>query len=280
MSSRSRTTKTRGRAQKAGGSPIAKLAARLLIWMGLVAALAALLYGSYWGAKRLFFAANPHFTLKHLDIRASGQLTPPEVAALLAAQGIQTDQSNLFGVDLKSVRQTLEGHILIDSASVSRQFPHTLRVAIFERRPLARLGRYHSNLIDAQGTILPPRKDAEALGLPIIAGVRHARKLDSGMQSDDALLLAALRTLVLLATRPSGNYYDVMLLHLDYSSETLKLYLRERPPFRKGSLVLLPSKQIEAALDRLDVVVAERRQAGQQTSFIDATYQTNVPVLP
>src|SRR5580692_6029024 len=47
--------------------------------------------------------------------------------------------ANLIGLDLASVKRNLELVSVIDSVSVERVLPHTLRVRVTERQPIAQV---------------------------------------------------------------------------------------------------------------------------------------------
>lgn len=230
-----------------------------------------------WSA---LFASNPHFTLTNVQVNAVGRLPESEVYELLDECGVSVGGSNVWHMDLCEIRRHLEEHVLIDRATVARRLPGTIMVDIYERQPVAMLKSRPKRLLDDEGCILPPRCDSEATSLPMITGVRAVRDMEPGTKVGDELVLAALRFLRLVATRPEGRFYDLQTIQVDYSSGTLRVHLRPRGTFRRGAEVRIPTKDMETALDRMAVIVREQMKGQEKTGFIDATYEVNVPVKP
>ena len=262
-------------------SKLLRVLARAALWLCAVVLGVALLVGAGFGLHRVLFVNNPHFVLREIQVRTTGQLKPAEVIALLEERGVRAGETNTWSLDLKQLRDHLEKErALVDTATVVRRLPDKLIVSIYEREPRARLKCRPPHLLDEQGYVLPQRHDARSLTLPQVTGIRDGKYLRPGTKTVDEALLGALHFLRLIATRTDGKYYDVAVIQLDYSAPSLLVHLRAREPFRKDAQVIVPVRGMEAALDRAKVIIEDRVRAHQDTDFINATYEINVPVRP
>jgi cell division septal protein FtsQ len=261
---------------------MAKLLARLLVWGGLIIVILATTSGVYLGMRHILFTGNDHFTLRQLDIEVIGHPNDKRIAKLLENYGLRLNQTNLFAVKLAALRDFLlhQQEVPIVDVVLTRRLPETLSLKIFERRPIAQVGRRGSRYLDEDGWVLPQRSPAKGLGLPVITGIRNKRTLKSGTQTEDHTLLAALKLLRELATRANGRLFDISLIQLNYSANSLTLHLHKRGTFREGARVILPIKDLAKGLERVVRIATDRQLAEQTTSFIDATYETNVPTKP
>jgi len=264
-----------GKAREIGG-----LLTRVVVWSVVAAAFVAAVVGLVYALWLALFAANSHFTLRSIEANATGQMRESEIIELAREFGAEPDAANLFELDVQELRECFEAQIAVDRATVTRRLPDTLIITVYEREPMAQFLRRGRQLLDAEGWFLPPRRNLRSLNLPIVTGVRDAKQLAERPKATDEMLLAALRFLRLLAVRPDGKHYDVSTIQLDYSHPSLTVHLRAKGTFRKGARVVVPVKDMDAALDRMAVIVQERTKARQKTGFIDATYKVNVPVRP
>ena len=271
----------RGSRRQAKRSRALHTAGRWFAWSLLGTVVLAALWGAGYGLRRVFFLDNAHFTVEHIQPQVYGRLTPADVVKKLDEIGIKRGQTNLFAVDLEHVRQELEDwHVLVQRAVVSRRLPDRLVVEIYERQPVAQLTAPRGKLIDDEGRILPPRRNAQVSLLPIITGIPGIGSARVGTVLEGDLVSSALYFLELLDTQPYGKYLQVNLIQLDRAEGALKVFVRERDPFREGACIILPAEPeaMQKALQRVSVIVRNRLKARQQTGFIDATYETNVPV--
>ncbi|OGV67833.1 MAG: hypothetical protein A3K19_28630 [Lentisphaerae bacterium RIFOXYB12_FULL_65_16] len=254
---------------------------RILIWSVIAIGGAAALVGCGFGLQSTLFTCNPYFTVRHIDVTATGDMRESEIQGLLRAAGVQIGVSNLFAVDVRKLLKTLESQPAVQRAAVVRRLPGTLGVSVFERQPIAQFRRRGRLLLDPNGWFLPARFDARSLSLPVITGVKSESAAGGKVaRLTDNIALAALQFLQLIATRPDGIYYDVAIVQLDYSLPSLCVHLRPKYTFRDGARVIVPIEGMEAALNRLAVVVKERTDTRQPTYSIDATYEKNIPVQP
>jgi cell division septal protein FtsQ len=138
-------------------------------WVAVVLGTAfCLVLGSYlawsvgeWALRGLVYE-NKAFALRELDVRTDGVLAVDQIKRWA---GVRLDD-NLLALDLARVKRYLELNPAIESVSIERILPRTLRIRVVEREPIAQiniprpgpdggldLGVFQ---IDAQGYVMLP----------------------------------------------------------------------------------------------------------------------------
>jgi cell division septal protein FtsQ len=169
------------------GSLFAALAGLYLAWRASEWTLNALLY------------ENQAFAIQDIDVQTDGVIAPEQ---LRRWTGVRIGQ-NLLALDLATVRRNLELVSIIESVSLEKILPHTLRLRVIEREPVAQLNipRARTNggfemvpfYLDAEAYVVLPPSPAQFATpppspqidpLPVIVGlsaneVRPGRRLDS-----------------------------------------------------------------------------------------------------
>lgn len=171
---------------------VATLAASLSL--GTVFALYLLWRCGDWGMNR-FIYENQAFAIQKIDIQTDGVISTEQ---LRRWAGVNHEQ-NLFALDLTRVKRDLQLVPAIQRVDVVRVLPHTLKVSVIEREPLARIQDY---LLDGEGYAMLPlepvqRSAAVPVGehFPIITGASPG-ELRAGRQLDAPPVRAALRFLI------------------------------------------------------------------------------------
>lgn len=140
---------------------------------------------------------NKSFAITRVDVQTDGVISPDQ---LRRWSGVRLGQ-NLLALRLEDVKRDLEMQAVIDSVSVERILPGTLRLRITEREPVAQINvpvhkpgggfDLKTYQIDENGYVMlpldprqravPPAQSDEQL--PLILGIRNeaqpGRKLDS-----------------------------------------------------------------------------------------------------
>ncbi|MGE4313945.1 MAG: cell division protein FtsQ/DivIB, partial [Pseudobdellovibrionaceae bacterium] len=96
------------------------------------------------------------------------------------ATAVDVDRNEpLFALDLASIRDRLQADPWIESVTVRRQFPHTLKIDLTERTPLALLRRPDKglSLIDTEGKVITKHPDNRFKELLIVSGQGAAKAL-------------------------------------------------------------------------------------------------------
>ena len=148
--------------------------------LGLYAALLLLLY---FGTDAFYrwSLTSPYFRVRSVIVTGVGHLTRSVVKARLGLKS----SDNLLAIDLDVLREKIESHPWVRSASLSRDLPDTLLVEVMERRPsvaVIPLGGKIRYLMDGEGVILG-EVGAGPQRFPVLRGIeskRASRKLTTG----------------------------------------------------------------------------------------------------
>jgi cell division protein FtsQ len=140
-------------------------AARVVGTASLVAAMALAFIFGYDVATQC-----DHFRLRRLEITGLHALSREEV---LERTGIRSGV-NVLSVNLPLARKHLMAHPLVAGATVSRELPDTLRIAVEEHEPMAVLDLDRRFLLNTRGEIYKEMEDTDPQGLPLIQGLSFA----------------------------------------------------------------------------------------------------------
>ena len=130
----------------------------------------------------IFVYHNPDFAVQSVEVQTDGKISPAEIRRW---SGVRPGV-NLIGLDLAAVKRNLEKVSLIDSVSVERVLPRTLKIRVTEREPVAQINVPRANVggvpgvavyqLDAGGVVMQPLEPREskaltAAVLPVLTGV-------------------------------------------------------------------------------------------------------------
>src|SRR5215469_9275245 len=114
-------------------------ASRVRLATGVFAVVFGTLFGLYlfwrcgqWVLTK-FIYENPDFAIEQIDVQSTGNISEDQ---LRRWSGVRLGQ-NLIALDLAAVKRNLEMASAIDSASVERVLPHTLKIRVAERAAVA-----------------------------------------------------------------------------------------------------------------------------------------------
>jgi len=231
-----------------------------------------------------FVYDNADFAIQQVDVQTDGKIAPDQ---LRRWAGVKPG-ANLIGLDLAAVKRNLELQPLIDSVSVERVLPRTLKIRVTERDPIAQVNVPRGDgangvavsvfQLDADGVVmlpLDPRLCVVPLAqlnseLPVITGV-NVFQLQLGRRVELPSVQAALQLVVAFDKSPMAGLVD--LRHVDVSEP--------------GVLVVTTGQggEIIFGLDHLDLQLRRWREIydlglRQQKSIAvaDLAVANNVPV--
>jgi cell division protein FtsQ len=206
----------------------------------LSAACALLLLSGALGGVRLLRAI-PWFDVQRVEVSGTRLLAPHEV---LARSGIRTGQS--VWDDPASWEASLREHPVIAAARVTRRLPHTLRIRVEEKRPVAYLETGSLQPATGAGEVLPVDPTRAPVDIPIVRGEAGAPADSPGVRR------------LLAETERLGRLDPVLLAEVseiragDAAADVLVLSHRRAEivlPAGVGSVRLL---QLRAVLDDLE----------------------------
>jgi len=151
------------------------------------------IWKSFVFIEKFLFSGNDHFIVRNIIPENSNQWKG-ESAKLSQLLEIEVNKTNIFEVDLKKGRESLQLLADVASVSISRELPDTLRVDIQDRIPRATVvysvftskGRTKDWLpLDINGVVMSKLSaDGRENGLTKIIGCKVKDKIVEGMELD------------------------------------------------------------------------------------------------
>jgi cell division septal protein FtsQ len=237
--------------------------------------------GGDWLLRRLIYE-NPAFAIHHLDVQTDGNIA---LEQLRHWAGVKL-QDNLLALDLARVKRDLELAPMIRSVAIERILPHTLRVRVTEREPIAqfifphiRAAGVHDRgvyLLDGEGYVMlplePNQRSLPALTndhLPVLIGIQPV-DLRPGGQAGSPQVHAALRFIE--AFQYSSMVEVVELKHVDLTSPSVL-----QVTTTQGSEVTFGLDDFGLQLRRWRNVHEYGQRTGKHVAFLDLSVSNNVP---
>jgi cell division septal protein FtsQ len=175
----------------------------------------------------------------------------------------------------------------VQSASVERILPHTLRILVIEREPLAQASLMRPRAgggletvtfqLDAEGYVLLPLEVHQRSGapstpaeqLPVIAGVK-ADELQAGLRIETPQVRAALQLLALFDQSPMAGLVDLQ--RIDVSSpDTLAVTTGQ------GTEVTFGLNNLEQQLRRWRSIYDLGQKSNKAIATLDLAVANNIP---
>jgi len=227
---------------------------------------------------------NKAFAIEEVDVQTDGVIA---VDQLRRWAGVKVGE-NLLALDLARVKRDLEMIPLVQSVSVERIWPHTLRLRITEREPIAQVNvprpRPDGGLelsvyqLDAAGWVMLPLEPRHRAtphnqpddSLPVICGI-NANALQPGGRLAAPQVQAALQLLVAFEQSPMAGRVD--LTRVDVSSpEVLAVTTGQ------GSEVTFGLTDFEQQLRRWHAVIEQAQKVGGAVGTLDLAVTNNIPL--
>jgi hypothetical protein len=238
--------------------------------------------GGSWLLEEFVFR-NPAFAIQHIDIETDGVLPR---AQLRACAGVKVGD-NLLALDLGRIQRDLEYLPWIQNAAVERVRPHTIRIRVIEREPIAQTILFEPPgsdgkprelvfYFDADGHVMLPleahRLEASVFGfdsLPSLTGVAGV-DLHPGHPVEFRQIRAALRLIAEFSRSPMLGVVD--LTTVDLSSPQLLV-----ASTGQGAVITFGVENIEQQLRRWRLVHDYAVRAGKAVASLDLSVSNNVP---
>ena len=225
---------------------------------------------------------NPAFAIHNIDVQTDGVLSLEQVRRWA---GVKL-QDNLLALDLARVRRDLEAIPNIRSAAIERALPHTLRIRISEREPVAQfafpqprgtnLWEKSVYLLSADGFVMLPLEphqkavpNAAPDVLPSLIRL-PPNDLRPGRAVESAQTLAALRLLDVFSRSPMVGLIDLRQIDLSVPN-VLNVSTAQH------SDVLFGLHDLEGQLRRWRAVHEYGQRTGKYVAWMDLSVANNVP---
>jgi cell division protein FtsQ len=235
-----------------------------------------------WGLNRLVYE-NKAFAIQEIDVQTDGVISLDE---LRRWTGVKLG-ANLLALDLARVKRDLELIPLVQSISVERILPRTLRIRVTEREPIAQINvprpRRGGGLeltvyqLDADGYVmvpLDPRHRATLLNqpgdaLPAIGGI-NSSELQPGRRISAPQVQAALRLIIAFEQSPMAGLVD--LRRIDVSSPEVLVVTTGQ-----GSEVTFGLADLEQQLLRWRDIFDLGQNMSKAIGTLDLAVTNNIP---
>ena len=263
---------------------------RLRLGMILFAAIAGPFFGLYlvWRTGEVllnqFVYENSDFAIQNIEVQTDGVIAPEQ---LRRWSGVKAG-ANLIALDLATVKRNLELVSAVDSVSVERVLPRTLKIRVTERDPIAQVNVARAGSaggiavgvfqLAADGVVmqpLDPRLCVVPLAqmneqLPIIAGL-NVFQLQSGRRVELPQVQAALQLIMAFDHSPMAGLVD--LYRLDVSAPGVVIVTT-----RQGSEITFALENLDQQLRRWRGIYDLGLTKNVSIASADLAVANNVPV--
>ncbi len=257
-------------------------AVALAFVFGSVLGVCLVVRGSQWALNQLVYDNNA-FAIQSIEVQTDGVLAPDEIRRW---SGLRPG-ANLLALDLARVKRDLELVSVIESASIERILPHSLRIRVTEREPVAQIvvprprrgGGIDTVLLqlDAQGWVMAPIEPrnranqsataAEPLPVLSLSGV----EVQVGRRIAAPQVQAALQLLLAFERSPMQAVADIK--RLDVSVPDVLTVTTSQ-----GSEIVFGISNFDQQLRRWQLIQEKGQGLGKAISALDLAVSNNVPV--
>jgi len=256
----------------------------LAIAVGTVTGLYTLWRGGEWALDRFIFQ-NDAFAVVEMDIQTDGWLSRDQIRRWTGVK----PGDNLFNIDLARIHRDLELVPVIRSASVERILPHTLRVRVAERAPVAqvkvpefdttgrvRLATYY---LDETGFVMRQVDVDSVMGsigkanadLPKLTGL-NGIEIIACRSNTVPRMLAAVHLLSEFDESPMAGLVDLESIDLSNGDQLVALT-------GQGSHIIFGCDRIDEQFRRWHLVYDLGHGVGRAILSLDLSVSNNAPVL-
>ncbi len=237
---------------------------------------------------------NPFFRLETIEIITDGDSKlKNDVRKYVSHNGAMPYKDLLTQIDIKKLREDLlinneDFATRLSDVAIRRIFPSKLQISVVSRVPVATIayrdsenGKMHTVKVDASGYVLPPDVPAKRKRIPYVVGiVAPNAEFPPGRPTSNLGVKAFLSFLKEVALNENHALYEVQFCRLDkLENHQMTLQLEARGPFKPSATVILPTDDIAAHLERINIVVNLRMEQNQTISYINAKFE-KIPVRP
>ena len=232
-----------------------------------------------------FVYENAEFAIQRVDVQTDGVIAPDQ---LRRWSGVKPG-ANLIALDLASVKRNLEFWPVIDSVSVERVLPRTLKIRVTERKPIAQVNMPRANgpdgvvisvfQLDAAGVVmqpLDPRLSMIPLSqmkddrLPVITGL-NVSQLQPGHCVALPQAQAALQLISAFGHSPMAGLVD--LRRVDVSAPGVIVVTTGQ-----GGEITFGLKNLEQQLLRWRAIYDQARRMNKMIKSADLAVSNNIPI--
>ncbi|MEC7822671.1 MAG: FtsQ-type POTRA domain-containing protein [Candidatus Neomarinimicrobiota bacterium] len=117
-------------------------------------------------------AFNDMFTIKNVEINGVQYFDDSSLASYKS----EIKDNHIMFLDLQSHKDRIESLIYVKDCKISRTFPETINIVIYEREPLVMINSTDLIMLDVDGICLPV-EEYDAISLPILSNFKTNEEL-------------------------------------------------------------------------------------------------------
>ncbi len=255
----------------------------LSVTFALVVVLFVLWRGGEWALDCLVYK-NDAFAIQQIEVQTDGVIAPENIRRW----SLVNPRDNLLTLDLARIKRDLELVPWIQSATIERVLPRTLRLQITEREPVAKVITTQSNSrgdyeqviyqldetgyvmlpLDPRLRIAPPTIQNDSL--PIISGL-NAAELRPGRRVESVQVRAALKLITAFDRSPMVGLAELERINVAIP-EVLEAITSH------ASQITFSLNGFEAQLNRWRLIFDQYQKLGRAIATLDLSIANNVPL--
>ena len=231
-----------------------------------------------------FVYTNPDFAVENFQVQTDGVIAPGQ---LRRWSGVKLGV-NIFALDVAAVKRNLELVSAVKTVSVERSLPHTLKIVVTERDPIAQVNVLRADAsggvgvgvyqLSSDGVLMEPLDPRMCVvpltqantQLPIIAGL-NVYQLQPGRPVEMPQVQAALRLITAFDHSPMAGLVD--LYRLDVSAPGVVMVTT-----KQGSQITFALANLDEQLRRWRGIYDLGLKRNATIATADLAVENNVPV--
>jgi cell division septal protein FtsQ len=259
-------------------------AAKGLVWTMIAAAVLLTFWkGGGMALDRIIYN-NPSFAIRRIEVYTDGVISPEAIRSWAGARLGE----NLPALDLMRIKQNLAAQPFIQSVAIERALPHTLRLRVSEREPVAQTmvmqpkpdGSFDQvvYLFDEEGHVMRPLEArllsqpqaAATDNLPMLLGARVS-DLQPGARVDSPQIRASLSLLLDFERSPMFGLVELRRVNVS-SPEILQATTSQ------GSEITFSLSNFDQQFRRWRAIYDMYEKTGRAVASLDLSIANNLPV--
>jgi len=220
---------------------------------------------SIFGAILFYMQTSPRFDITRIGIRGHALILPEAIVEYLHIQ----PHTNIFQVQLDTLKRKLETMQWVKSAEVYRNFPNKLTITLAEREPFALVKVDELFLVDVDGVVLGALASGSAIRLPIITGDFIE---DIHLEGDNPKLASVFHAIDTLLNSSNSLFQPIRKIQIA-SPENVVIFLDDSLPQIRLSLL-----NIQQGMRRLERIYPEL--SVEHIASVDLRFDKRIIVTP
>jgi cell division protein FtsQ len=207
-----------------------------------------------------YATTSPRFEVQHFIYEPTPHLDDDQLRELLAIEA----GTNILACDLPALSERIAAHPWVAQATVTRNLPDTLEIAVVEHTPAAIVLAERFYLVNSEGEPFKPVERGERGELPVITGIDRKQLADDR----DGAVAEINEALALLRLYQSKQRPRLAEIHLDEDG-AITLYTAEA-----GTQLRLGREEFEARLDRWDALRAALGERADRLAVVHLDHES------